>query len=466
MKRLVFCFDGSWNRLDAPFSTNVVITAESVLPIALDGTAQVIFYDEGVGTRKGEKLSGGMFGHGIVENLGDAYRFLIFNHTPGDEIYIFGFSRGAYTARSFAGLLSTCGILRRSNAARVTDAILLYQQRNAQDRTFVDEMMVFRCDNSPHVCVSDEEDRWRCENVPGYTLGSAPRLRVTYLGVWDTVGALGVPTRYKLLNFLDRKYEFHDTSLSPLVKSGRHAVAIDERRKDFVPTLWDNVAAMNMAAGFPVAAVDAPYQQKWFPGVHGSVGGGGERRGLSDRALDWILDGARHQGLELDAADHSRIFELAPDYKDYLANSPPPEKPGLIDRMMSLMPHADRLPGPRELYEVSVSAQQRWLESPPNLRDNAKYRPPTLANVAPSLNALDPTDLGVGVPPSVADPFTLYLVKRGDTLSGIALSLYQDSEQWRTIFAANRGKLEDPNRIYVGQSLRVPLTPRLVELPR
>jgi len=100
MKRLVFCFDGTWNRLDAPHSTNVVITAESVLPIASDGVSQAIFYDEGVGTRKGEKLTGGLFGEGIVDNLSDAYRFLIFNHTPGDEIYIFGFSRGAYTARS------------------------------------------------------------------------------------------------------------------------------------------------------------------------------------------------------------------------------------------------------------------------------------------------------------------------------------------------------------------------------
>jgi len=87
MKRLVFCFDGSWNRLDAPFSTNVVISAESVLPIASDETAQAIFYDEGVGIRKGEKLSGGIFGHGIVENLGDAYRFLLFHHTLGDSTH-------------------------------------------------------------------------------------------------------------------------------------------------------------------------------------------------------------------------------------------------------------------------------------------------------------------------------------------------------------------------------------------
>jgi uncharacterized protein (DUF2235 family) len=454
MKRLVFCFDGTWNRLDAPFSTNVVITAESVVPIAIDGTAQAIFYDEGVGTRKGERLSGGLFGRGIVQNLGDAYRFLIFNHTPGDEIYIFGFSRGAYTARSFAGMLSTCGILRRADAAKVTEAILLYRQRKPNDSAFDGEMMAFRRQYSPQICVSDDEDRWRCQNVPDYKAGSAPRLRITYLGVWDTVGALGVPARYKLLNFLDRKYEFHDTSLSTFVKSARHAVAVDERRKDFVPTLWDNVAEMNGTAG-AAEADDAPYQQKWFPGVHGSVGGGGERRGLSDRALDWVLDGARHQGLELDGSDHSRIFELEPDFREYLANSPPPARPSLIDRLMALMPRADRMPGPAALYEVAISARQRWLAAPDSLSDKAPYRPPTLDRVASPLSGLDPEKLGVGRAADIG-PFTLYRVKRDDTLSAIALAFYGDANKWQVIFEANLEKLEDPDRIYIGQSLRIP----------
>jgi len=456
MKRLVFCFDGTWNRLDAPHSTNVVITAESVLPIASDGVSQAIFYDEGVGTRKGEKLTGGLFGEGIVDNLSDAYRFLIFNHTPGDEIYIFGFSRGAYTARSFAGLLATCGLLRRSDAAKVTEAVLLYQQRKPKDAAFDDRMMDFRRQYCPQLCVSDAEDAWRSRNVPNYTIGSVPRLRVTYLGVWDTVGALGVPARYKWLNFFDRKYDFHDTSLSPFVKSARHAVAIDERRKDFVPTLWDNLVEMNTEAGAKVDADDAPYQQKWFPGVHGSVGGGGERRGLSDRALDWVLDGARHQGLELDGAEHSRIFELEPDFREYLANSPPPAHPGIIDRIMGLMPHADRLPGPQALYEVAISARQRWLEVPDRLKDRARYRPPTLNRVAPLLDTLDPGKLGVGKVYEDTGSFTLYQVKRNDTLGAIALAFYKDANKWPIIFAANLEKLENPDRIYIGQSLRIP----------
>jgi uncharacterized protein (DUF2235 family) len=455
MKRLIICFDGTWNRLDAPHSTNVVITAESVLPIASDGIAQVIFYDEGIGTRKGETLRGGLFGAGMVENLGDAYRFLIFNHTPGDQIFVFGFSRGAYTARSFAGMLNVCGLLRRSDASKVTEAIERYQSRTSDSATYAADMRAFRSRYSPHLCVSDEDEAWRCTNVAGYQPGQSSRLQIDYLGVWDTVGSLGVPARYKILNFINKKHEFHDTRLSTFIKSARHAVAIDERRRDFQPTLWDNIGELNEQAGAPADADHAPYQQRWFPGVHGAVGGGGERRGLSDQTLDWVLDGARKVGLEFDGAPHSRIFELSPDYRDHLQNSAPTEKPGIVDQIMKLMPEVDRVPGPRHLYEVSLSARRRWLEKPENLRDNASYRPPTLANVSMVLSSLDPKALGVGVETNV-ELLALHQVVAGDTLGGIAMKYYNDHTKAADVFAANLDRLENPDRIYVGQSLRIP----------
>jgi len=455
MKRLAFCFDGTWNRLDAVHATNVVLTAEIILPYGRNGIVQSIFYDEGIGTRKYEKIVGGLFGSGMVENLGDAYRFLIFNYTPGDEIFIFGFSRGAFTARSFAGLLATCGILRRRDAAKVTEAIQLYQRRESDSPAFVEEAMQFRRDYSPDICVSAKEEAWRRANIPDYV--SCPLLQVTYLGVWDTVGALGVPARYRILNLFDRKYQFHDTSLSSFVKSARHAVAIDERRKDFAPTLWDNIPAMNKASGAKDEAVDAPYQQKWFPGVHGAVGGGGERRGLSDQALNWILDGARHMGLEFDVAPHSRVYELRPNYADFLANSPASERPSLGDRIMSLAPRADRDHGPTELFEVSVSARRRWLESPDRLADKCEYRPPTLSKVAEKLSALNPKDLGVGAGrPENLGSYELYQVKQDDTLSGIAHKFYKDDTAWPRLFAANLDQLEDPDHIYPGQLLKIP----------
>src|SRR5262249_32825715 len=143
------------------------------------------------------------------------------------------------------------------------------------------------------------------------------------------------------------------------------------------------------------------------------------------------------------------------DFRECLANSPPPARPSLIDRLMALMPRADRKPGPASLYEVAISARQRWLEAADKLSDKVRYRPPTLAGVASQLDGLDPQKLGVTSGDGTG-PFSLYSVKRGDTLSGIALASYGDANAWPLIFAANLGKLEGPDRIYVGQSLRIP----------
>jgi uncharacterized protein (DUF2235 family) len=453
MKRLVFCFDGTWNRLDSPHPTNVVIAAESVLPFSNEGVAQAIFYDDGVGTGEHEHFSGGIFGTGLVKNLGDGYRFLIFNYTPGDQIYVFGFSRGAYTARSFVGLLNTCGILLRKEAARVNEGIALYKQREASD-AFREKMMRFRRDYSPAICLSDAEHEWRLTNIAGYAQSPAPRLRVEYVGVWDTVGALGIPIRYAYLGWFNEKHQFHDTSLSAFVKSARHAVAIDERRLDFRPTLWDNLDSLNEAAGKQSADVDAPYQQQWFPGVHSSVGGGGERRGLSDLALEWVLDGARAAGLTLDGGAHSRIFELSPNYQEHLENS---EDPGLLYRVMNRIAGADRLPGPQSLHEVSIAAKRRWLEKAESLKDKVRYRPKTLDAVAPLLKDLTPEEFGLGdAGVSAPDIIDTYEVKRGDTLGRVAKKAYGAANEWQPIFEANRDKIDDPNRIYPGMLLRIP----------
>lgn len=251
----------NWNKLDAQYSTNVVLTAESVLPLTQENVAQVVFYDEGVGTSKFESLSGGMFGAGLLKNMADGYRFLIFNYSPGDEIYVFGFSRGAYTARSFVGLLYTSGILLRGYASKVNEAIELYRRRDTTPE-FNEQVLCFRRDNSPDICVTIDEQQWRVK--AGIPSQNTPMLQVRYLGVWDTVGALGVPSRSFISGPLDKKFQFHDTSLSAFVQSARHAVAIDERRKDFVPTLWDNTDALNMARTADPTAPDAPYQQRWF----------------------------------------------------------------------------------------------------------------------------------------------------------------------------------------------------------
>jgi hypothetical protein len=271
------------------------------------------------------------------------------------------------------------------------------------------------------------------------------------------VGALGIPSRFGISRFINRRHQFHDTNLSGFVRSARHAIAIDERRRDFPPTLWSNLAELNKAAGSALEADNARYQQVWFPGTHSSVGGGGDRRGLSDQTLHWVWDGAMQMGLQLDSGEHSRIFELAPNYAEYLADT---EEPGFFYRMMSLG-GADRLPGPTHLYEVSMSARRRWHEKPENLFDQKRYRPGTLAAVSQKLDALDATKLGVGNKarePSAEERYKMYRVRPGENLTVLAKRFYGKASDFDRIFKANLDFLEHPDRVFAGQVLRIPRT--------
>lgn len=460
MKRLVFCFDGTWNKLDAKNQTNVVFTAESITPTAsVDGSmiTQMIYYDEGVGTGKWERIAGGCFGAGLTKNLGDAYRFLIFNYTPGDEVYIFGFSRGAYSARSFVGLIRHCGILQRKYAGKVTEAIKLYQARSSKNNHDTEGMNNFRKTYGQNVCVSKKENDWKCDNIQSYLGNEFPFLKVKYLGVWDTVGSLGIPASFKIFSFINKKYEFHDTELSDFVENARHAVAIDEDRRTFSPTLWTNFDSLNQVAGKSSADFDAPYQQQWFPGTHGSVGGGGSRRGLSDQALSWVWDGARAAGLVLDSDPSSRIYDLQPNYKEFLENYEPPSIRNFVSWlvfiiMSKVLSKKDRSPGPQNLYELSISAQRRWKAEGAHLLDNIEYRPITLNGVSGDLNELE----HVGVPVVIPETYKIYEIRRGDTLTGISKKFYNDASKWGDIYQANADKIDHHDKIYPGMSIRIP----------
>jgi uncharacterized protein (DUF2235 family) len=453
-KRLVFCFDGTWNRLDAEHPTNVLLTAQSVLPLSQDAT-QIIYYDEGVGTGGTvDYWKGGILGEGLLQNLSEAYQNLIFNYTPGDELFVFGFSRGAFTARSFCGLLSNSGILDRRHASEARQAIELYRSRQVSS-AHLDQMMTFRRDYCSDTLVSQQEHEWRQSNCEGFALDETRRIGVRYLGVWDTVGALGVPKSILFSDKFNKKFQFHDTALSDFVKSARHAVAIDETREDFEPTLWGNLAELNQTAGFDAADIHAPYQQEWFPGVHSSVGGGAEWRGLSDQALLWIWIGAMQAGLKFDASQHSRIFELAPKLAEKLVHS---NDPGLAYTEMSKRGRS-RLPGPALLHEVSLSAQRRWHEKPAIFPEQQLYRPATLGAVGTQLASLDPMTLGVGDKYREAlskQEFITYRVKRGDGLREIAKRFYGNANNDAKIFDVNRDVLEHPDLIFADQELRLP----------
>ncbi|MER7575060.1 DUF2235 domain-containing protein [Streptomyces sp. NPDC126514] len=267
-KRLVVCCDGTWNFADQPSKTNVAKVALSVRPGTAAGMEQRVYYHSGVGTHRRERLRGGAFGVGLSRNVVNAYRFLVETYEPGDELFLFGFSRGAFTARSLAGLIHNGGILRREHADRIPSAWALYRDRIEQPNGAAATL---------------------------FRRSYARETDIRFIGVWDTVGALGIPMPSApwLQPFgqrFNRRWAFHDTELGSGVEAAFHALAVDERRSAFRPTLWHQ----------PGDRQGQELKQVWFSGVHSDAGGGYKETGLSDIALLWMVDQARRYGLEFD----------------------------------------------------------------------------------------------------------------------------------------------------------------------
>jgi uncharacterized protein (DUF2235 family) len=452
MKRLVFCFDGTWNRLAADSPTNVVLVAEMVKPIASDGTPQLVYYDEGVGTAKSERFKGGAFGNGMMTNISEAYRFLLFNYEPGDHIYAFGFSRGAFTARSFVGFIRHAGILNVDSANQIDRAIALYKAVFRGDGDDSPDALEFRAKNCSQVCVSLMDKDWRLrENFP---VENAPILAIRYVGVWDTVAALGCPKFIPGATWINRKFRFHDAKLTSKVQRARHAVAIDERRVLFEPVLWNNVAELNATHGSSNYDPNAPYQQKWFPGVHGSVGGGGPVRGLSDGALAWVLKGAKDADLELRTSDNARTYEIAPNPMVPLKNNPELawHDKGPFGLFKQALLSSDRL-GPTDIVNVSASARRRWQIPGSALPERRRYRPKTLAKVADDMAAMENLADASG---KHIKAMQEHIVVAGDTLGSIAEKYLGDKKRYEEIFDANRDQIDDPDEIFVGLTLKIP----------
>jgi uncharacterized protein (DUF2235 family) len=370
MKRIVIACDGTWNRLDARYPTNVAKLAQAVLPEGPDGVAQVVCHLDGVGTGRGtgrvaqaaDRVLGGLLGEGLMATLEAASRFLVFAYAPGDEVMLFGFSRGAFTARSLAGLVRNCGILERAHAAAIPVAMALYRARTAASGPDGEAARSFRAAYAAHLTTGAGEGAWRAARG----LPAGRPLGLAYLGVWDTVGALGVPGRMALARRINRGLAFHDTTLSGMVRAARHAVAIDERRRSFPPALWGNLAAMNAAAG------GTPYAQRWFPGDHGAVGGGAAVTALSVDALVWVAVGGLAAGLALDPEALAR-WRDARDCFGPLASPKP-----LLRRLL-MLDSGDRT-GPERVADLAEAAMVRW-------RGDPGYRPRALARVAAALGA-------------------------------------------------------------------------------
>ena len=340
-KRIVICSDGTWNQADQRNPSNVIKAARAIAPTGSDGKIQIVFYDQGVGTEGGiwNWLLGGVIGKGLDKNVEDGYRFLIHNYVEGDDIFLLGFSRGAFTVRSLAGLIRNSGLLHKLHADKIPDAIALYRGR----------------DDHPN---SDLATRFR---------GSYSReIRIKFIGVWDTVGAMGIPGALgipkagwpgaQLLfgNARRNRYQFHDTELSGSVENGYHALAIDEKRMAFQPTLWDNKPKEGQVV-----------EQVWFPGVHSDVGGGYSDTGLSDAAFIWMTEKAELCGLAFD--------------KEFLNEFIKPNPLGPLHNSMSwiyeLFGPSNRILGQSlgKTESVHQGVVHRWEHDP------SSYRPDNLA---------------------------------------------------------------------------------------
>jgi uncharacterized protein (DUF2235 family) len=357
MKRLIICCDGTWQDLSASYPTNVVKMAQIIKPIASDGTAQIVYYQSGIGTEhgKGERIGGGVFGWGIDTNIQDAYRFLCLNYEAGDEVYLFGFSRGAYTVRSLAGLIYCCGLLQRAHIREIPKAYQLYRDRAIAPNH--PDAVAFR--------------RQYGENIP-----------IKLLGCWDTVGELGVPNLIPFVSdWINAKYQFHDTQLNRQIEFALHAVAIDERRKVF------NVTPMTISKG-----ATTTLSQVWFPGTHGCIGGGQrEFAGLADTALEWMAGSISKWKLGLEfVANPDAISEggIKPDYRiifdaktrGIFAWS------GLIYRDLNNPGRASDAPvqSSQSFFEqnIHLSTKRRW-----HLTNEPLYRPKNLEPYQQSFNA-------------------------------------------------------------------------------
>jgi uncharacterized protein (DUF2235 family) len=464
MKRIAFCFDGTWNKIDVDYPTNVARIAQSISRYDTQKRPQIIYYDEGVGTTQTERWTGGIFGHGLKEKIVEAYHFLVLNYEPGDELYVFGFSRGAFTARSFVGLIRNCGIISRRSLSHIRAAVDLYVSRDDRASPNSERARQFRVKHCPKLCLPGDL-QWRREAYPDQAHDDLTNLNVHYLGVWDTVGALGIPKHLKLFSFLNNKFKFHDTALSGFVLRARHAVAADERRRTFEPSLWTNLDDLN--DGDPNNPM---YEQLIFPGVHGAVGGGGPVRGLSDAALEWVFQGAKEKGLAFDLDDQSPIHNMRPDPRAQLFNTNGKSGWSIGDRLMGVG-LADRVFPEMDRRNLHVSLARRYRMAADNLPEQKSYRPPALSSFWEALDDMAEqhaadieSDIiefkNMGDDRALRAPLRVrkYTVKPGDTLFEIAKKEMAAGEDWEILALHNRnvGLLFEDDKLYVGSGLEIP----------
>ena len=369
MKRLAIFLDGTWNTLNN--NTNVWRLKSLCAKMA----DQFVYYSQGVGTRYGEKIRGGILGYGIDNEIIDAYTWLIQNFNKGDEIFIFGFSRGAYTARSLSGLITKCGILRLGAPLSIEQLYDRYRQGSARQR--IDQLLRAATPSSFTL-----EEQW----LVRYSMPTQIKL----VGVWDTVGSLGLA--FESIRRKVQKYRFLDTHLYRNNQFAFHALALDEHRRSFEPTFWTRTVPKGQP-GSPPRPLDQ-VEQRWFIGAHANVGGGYASDLLAQAPLKWLMDKASAAGLAFTSGLDIDTSNAAPPIADsygqfayglYKYISQPFYRPVGTPPMVGTQATTNRI---NETIDASVF--ERWRADP-------AYRPGNLVDWAQRYST-DPAMLQTSVP--------------------------------------------------------------------
>lgn len=308
-----------------------------------DGIQQVVYYDSGVGTQGAvDKVMGGGFGEGIDINIKELYTFLALNYDEGDEVYLFGFSRGSYTVRSLAGLIYESGLVRRDQLQYVAEAYELYRK---------------------NVCVDSEE-------AVSFREAHGDRVPITLLACFDTVGSLGLPFNFGPFGRINKeRYQFHSTKLNPTIKNAIHVLSVDEDRAVFSPTLMDHHEDIG----------SDQLTQLYFPGGHGGVGGGDANQMITANcALRFCYDEMQKRGLGL-AIDSTML----PKYEDVTLDAGPAQSsPWMSMIEMFTGKFVRRITSLKDVHPLAIKRYQK----------NEHYRPRALQPLDAEIMAMQLDD--------------------------------------------------------------------------
>jgi uncharacterized protein (DUF2235 family) len=371
-KRLAVYLDGTWNSVDS--NTNVWRMRALTAAKSKDDKPQFVYYSVGV-----NGVLGGMFGQGLDDNIRLAYEWLIENYNDGDDIFIFGFSRGAYTARALAGLIAIDGVLRAGSPIGVAELFERYRKGDEESIWRLKEMQA-----SGDAGKLSEQEKW--------LLKYSQPADVKMIGVWDTVGSVGLAAG-NIAGISRSQFDYLQTGLRIHVLNGYHALAIDEHRNDFAPTLWTVRHPKDPKAVIAQPRPMSGVEQRWFVGAHANVGGGYETDLLNQAPLRWLMKKAESHGLafrsEVELDGDSVTAPIADSYGKFgygiyhLISSPLYRPIGADPEVLDDGTH----PTVNETIDTSVF--KRWRADP-------AYRPKNLVEWA-QRKKVDPAQLQTSV---------------------------------------------------------------------